>query len=268
MSEIPDDPAKLKNYLPHHAVLKEDSTTTSLRVVWDGSFKTESGVSLNDCLMTGPVVQRELFEIIIGFRQHRFVVTGDIVKMYRQIWINPEHRNLQCILWRENSSQPMKIYQLNTVTFGLPSSPYLATRCLVQLAENFKDSHPSASRVIKEDFYVDDMLTGGITEEEIHTISRDVRMILESAGFELQKVHSNILGVDNENMEHDITEVKTVGLRWQPDKDYLRYQSNYESVGQVLTKRIILAATAQIRDHCVKCPLILLIFLRLHRAIF
>ncbi|XP_070066881.1 uncharacterized protein [Drosophila virilis] len=40
-----------KYYLPHHSVLKEDSTTTKLRVVFEGSAATTSGHSLNDALM-------------------------------------------------------------------------------------------------------------------------------------------------------------------------------------------------------------------------
>ncbi|XP_065080769.1 uncharacterized protein LOC135703448 [Ochlerotatus camptorhynchus] len=47
-------------FLPHHAVLKPDSTTTKLRVVFDASCKTTSGFSLNDGLMVGPVVQDDL----------------------------------------------------------------------------------------------------------------------------------------------------------------------------------------------------------------
>jgi hypothetical protein len=40
-------------YLAHHAVYK-DSATTPLRVVFDASMKTTSGVSLNDKLLVGP----------------------------------------------------------------------------------------------------------------------------------------------------------------------------------------------------------------------
>ena len=41
-------------HLLHHDVVKESSTTTKHRVVFDGSAKTENGPSLNDTLMVGP----------------------------------------------------------------------------------------------------------------------------------------------------------------------------------------------------------------------
>jgi len=50
------DPDKCVYYLPHHAVMKESSITTKLRVVFDGSAPSSSGLSLNDILYRGPKV--------------------------------------------------------------------------------------------------------------------------------------------------------------------------------------------------------------------
>ena len=41
-------------YMPVHAVVKEGSTTTKLRAVFDASARTPTGVSLNDQLLPGP----------------------------------------------------------------------------------------------------------------------------------------------------------------------------------------------------------------------
>ena len=67
-----------KFYLPHHAVVKVDSTTTPFRVVVNGSAKSSTGVSLNDTLGVGPTLQPQLVVTLIAFQLHVFVFTGDI----------------------------------------------------------------------------------------------------------------------------------------------------------------------------------------------
>ena len=67
-------------YLPHHCVFK-DSTTTKLRVVFDASSKSPNGKSLNDCLLLGPRLQDDVFDIFIRFRLHQLALSADIAKM-------------------------------------------------------------------------------------------------------------------------------------------------------------------------------------------
>ncbi|XP_011859713.1 PREDICTED: uncharacterized protein LOC105557154 [Vollenhovia emeryi] len=52
-------------FLPHHGVLREASSTTKLRVVFNGSARTTSGISLNDCLHAGPKLQLDLDAVIL-----------------------------------------------------------------------------------------------------------------------------------------------------------------------------------------------------------
>nr|XP_040219997.2 uncharacterized protein LOC120948080 [Anopheles coluzzii] len=72
-------------YLPYHPVFKASSTTTKVRVAFDGSAKTSTGYSLNDILCVGPIVQDELLDIVLRFRTYQIALVGDIAKMYRQI---------------------------------------------------------------------------------------------------------------------------------------------------------------------------------------
>lgn len=69
-------------YLPHHAVLKESSLTTKLRVIFDASAKSTNGASLNDILAVGPTHQEDIFSILLRFRRHQYILTADIAKMY------------------------------------------------------------------------------------------------------------------------------------------------------------------------------------------
>lgn len=122
--DVDNDNIKV-NYLPHHAVIKSDNLTTQLRVVFDASAKSESGLALNDILTVGPTIQQDLFSIIIRFRTYNFVLTADISKMYRQIIVNKSQTALQRILWRSNPSEPIKTDELSTVTYGYRSSTLL-----------------------------------------------------------------------------------------------------------------------------------------------
>ncbi|KOC58845.1 hypothetical protein WH47_01707 [Habropoda laboriosa] len=101
MTEITDKQylnQQIGYYLPHHAVLKSSSTTTKLRVVFYGSAKTSSGLSLNDTQFIGSVVQDDLVSILLRFRKHRYVISADIEKMYRQIRVRHEDKVARCFL--------------------------------------------------------------------------------------------------------------------------------------------------------------------------
>ena len=95
-------------FIPHHPVFKETSTTTKTRVVFDGSAMTFNGMSLNDILQEGPTVQQDLYSIVLRFKPRQVCFTADIAKMYRQINVRPQDRDLQRILWRYSSEEPIQ----------------------------------------------------------------------------------------------------------------------------------------------------------------
>ena len=74
-------PLKDVFYLPMHAVRKEHSTTTKIRVVCDASAKSSTGLSLNDILLVGPTVHSSLIDVLFRFRCHRTALTTDVSKM-------------------------------------------------------------------------------------------------------------------------------------------------------------------------------------------
>ncbi|XP_063371336.1 uncharacterized protein LOC134659595 isoform X4 [Cydia amplana] len=71
-------------FLGHHCVFNPSSRTSPHRVVFDGSMRSRNGTSLNQVMLNGPVVQSELFDILILFRTYPFILTCDIKKNVSQ----------------------------------------------------------------------------------------------------------------------------------------------------------------------------------------
>jgi hypothetical protein len=173
--------------LPHHPVFKEISSTTKTRVVFDGGAKTSNGLSLNDILQVGPTVQPDLYSIVLWFRTQRVCFTADLAKMYCQIVVHPQGRDLQRILSRYSSEEPIQEYRLSTVTYGTTSAPFLATWCLKKLADDNQRHYPRAAQVLSNDFCVDDLLSGTSTLEEAIKVQQEVSALLHTAGLQLRK---------------------------------------------------------------------------------
>jgi len=66
-------------YIPHHGVVKPESTTTNLCVVYDALNEK----SLNDNSFMGPKLRQDLPGIILQFHLHAVVFTTDIKQMFR-----------------------------------------------------------------------------------------------------------------------------------------------------------------------------------------
>lgn len=244
-------------YLPHHAVFKE-STTTQLRVVYDASRKTSTGISLNDTLIIGPRLQDELFNIIIRFRTHRIAFSADIAKMYRQIWIDEKDMDYQRILWRENENEPIQEYRLKTVTFGVSSAPYLAVKTLIQHAQNESKNHLEASKIIQRDFYMDDLISGCDSEDTAIKLQSEIVEVLQRGGFPLRKWTSNSVKLLQHIPEHlresapikmDADEsTKTLGLLWYHISDQFGFKIDLPESSTKITKRTILSEISKLYD--------------------
>ena len=172
--------------------------------------------------------------------------------------MNPNDQKFQYIYWRDNSSDELQTFKLTTVTYGTTSAPYLATRCLLQLALDYYDSQPAASKTIQNDFYVDDLLTGSDSLEEAANLKTTVTSILQTAKLPLRKWCSNSLkllaDIPEEDREthyliDDKTGIKTLGLYWHPVQDHFCININFSfSITAKLTKRIIISQVAKIFD--------------------
>lgn len=246
-----------KYLIPHFCIIKPSSTSTRLRAVFDASCRTTNHKALNDVVLAGPKLQADINQILINFRLHEVCLSADICKMYRQILIHESQRPYQHILWRNSHDQPIQVYELNTVTYGVASSPYLAIKVLHTLADDEADTYPTASKVLKRGFFMDDLLWSEPTIAEALQMQKDLRALLESAGLVLRKWSSNspkvLAAVPEDHRETPIAfnddenlSLKVLGLQWQPATDCFSFwatPSDHE-----VTKRTTLSQIGRLFD--------------------
>ncbi|GFU93734.1 integrase catalytic domain-containing protein [Trichonephila clavipes] len=164
----------------------------------------------------------------------------DLEKTMRRFWeienVEPEtiknketiiyQRKLQRILWRENMDEPIKTFELSTVTYGTTSAPFLATRTLKQLALDEAGNFPLGSSVVMSDMYIDDVLTGAET-------------LLEAKELKNQLINIFAKG--------DSSEIKVLGVYWNPKHDCFSFRVKID-LHELNTKRDVLSTIARIYD--------------------
>ncbi|GFX17276.1 integrase catalytic domain-containing protein [Trichonephila clavipes] len=166
------------------------------------------------------------------------------------IWINPDQRKLQRILWRENMDEPIKTFELSTVTYGTTSAPFLATRTLKQLALDEAGNFPLGSSVVMSDMYIDDVLTGAETLLEAKELKNQLINIFAKGGMVLHKWCGNnteLIEVSENYDFSDSSEIKVLGVYWNPKHDCFSFRVKID-LHELNTKRDVLSTIARIYD--------------------
>ena len=122
---VPEEELRSSNchFISHHCVIREDKSTTKVRVVFDGSACSKNNsYSLNDRLEIGENLIPPLFETLLRFRLHAVALTSDIEKAFLQIGVKEADRAFLRFLWYENifDNEPKVIqFRIKCLPFGL-----------------------------------------------------------------------------------------------------------------------------------------------------
>ena len=84
-------------------------------------------------------------------------------------------------------SSSLTVCRMKRLTFGVTSSPFLATEVLRKVAQDCQDTYPQAAEIIRSSFYVDDVLTGAPSEKEAIHLREQLNKLLKYAGMILRK---------------------------------------------------------------------------------
>lgn len=245
-------------YIPYHEVIRESSTTTRLRVVFNASSVTSNGTSLNDHLLLGLKLQTEITSVILCWRQCKYVYAADIAKMYRQIRLDPRDIDYQRILWKPPTLDHITEYQLLTVTYGMACVPFLALRVSKQLSNDEGHRFPLAVPILRDNIYVDDVLFGADDPITLKQTRDQLISLLKCSGFELRKWASNssalLTDLDvtdagiayNKPLAQD-EQLRILGIDWNPINDIFEFRISFaDRIPN--NKRTILSSIAKFYD--------------------
>ncbi len=252
------NPSNTTYYMPVHGVFKAASTTTKVRPVFDASAPSKSGASLNDCLLVGPNLYPQLAEVLLKFRTHPVGLSADISKMFREIRLDPSHRDFHRFLLRDVMGSIVDC-RMERVTFGVASSPFLATQTLRFLADTFQTKYPRAAELIRTTFYVDDFVSGAEDLSDAVAVQHELCNLLGENGMSLRKWRSNNAQFVLDTPEHlressSFTlsfkeSPKALGAHWDTSSDTLFVSTpTPPDKDSKVTKRSVASVSAAVFD--------------------
>lgn len=241
------------HYLPHRPVIKESSSTTKVRPVFDASARLPGRPSLNDCLESGPNMIELIPDILIGFRKHGIGVSADIEKAFLQIEINPIDREYLKFLWttfdKENPGALKSVtMRHNRVVFGVTCSPFLLAAVIdYHIDRMIEEADPTVMKWLqrmKKSFYVDNLVCSLDTLPEVLEFKGVASEAMAKGGFNLRGWEYTLDGGNDSS-------TSILGLKWDRQRDVLGLNMSWWrgwSETEGLTKRNVYSMVQRIYD--------------------
>ncbi|GFQ82258.1 integrase catalytic domain-containing protein [Trichonephila clavata] len=251
-------------YLPHHAVIRSDKTTSRLRIVFDGSAHEDGHSSLNQSLYTGPNLHPNMLQLLLRFRKNPVAFTADVKSAFLQIELDLRDREFTSFFWTDNLNNNPYVLNFTRVLFGLRPSPYLLAATLKHHFKKYKEQYPHTFDLLNSSIYVDDFICGRNDVPDALRTTLECLQIFSDASMLLRKWRTNSKqldllwqqeGVETEFSETSATDlkppIKVLGLAWDSEKDLiyfdpkdlLKFMSR-----KTKSKRFILSVVGRIFD--------------------
>ena len=254
------------HYIAHHDVLKPDSKSTPVRIVFNSSANYK-GHLLNDYWAKGPDLLNNLLGILIRCRENEVGVIGDVKKMYHTVKAKTIEQHTHRFLWRDmNTNRNPDTYVIQRVSFGDKPSGAIATVSMRKTAELGKNNSPYAANVIMRNSYMDDIIDSVKDEHHAKKVTGEIEKLLSKGRFKIKGwLFSNDPATREKPLlpnEPTAPTEKVLGVIWCPVKDQLHFKVNLilssmksksdnviqdEKVPK-LTKRIILSQINRVYD--------------------
>ena len=201
----------------------KESKSTPCRLVYDGSSRTPNNHSLNEILASGSNRLANLFKILLSFRSKIHALTGDIATAYNGIKLEKDYYRYQLFLWQDGliDLNPVEVWVIKTLIYGVKCSGNITIEGIAALSDCIVEKHPDVSdgaKALKEDSYMDDILTGGKTVKDIDKIEKDIGFILGEGSMNVKCFTRNGMK-PSEKISADGQSIGMLGYLWYSEND-------------------------------------------------
>ena len=230
------------HYVPWHTVIREWHETTPIRIVYNLSNKDSNGLSLNSCQTAGPNLLPDTVRLLLKFRSKKVGYTFDIRKMFHQIMIAEDQRDLHRFLAFG------KTYRFMSLVMGEKSSPFCAMAVCLLEATKKSDKLPLAYEVIEENLYMDDPISGSEEWEEAAQAVGQLIELFVGIHMKCHKLCSNSQQLLNQFANISLLKADTdvLGIGWNTEEDVLCVKTTPSAAPK--TKKELLSKVSSIFD--------------------
>ena len=233
-----EDPLTNDQYfLTHFPVIREDKTTSKLRVVMNGKAAFNGNPSLNDYIHKGPKLINDLVKVLLRFRRYKIAVTGDIKEMFLRVLLSEGDARFHRILYSFSNSDQLLILEALVHMFGNCGSPAVVIFVIKWKAYAMRHICPLAAAAILDGSIVDDCMESVQDQDQASRLIKELLHVFNQCGMVIHKWASSdptVLpgaGLEVKSFSEpsqDFPEGKALGLYWHTQKDCLQFKLNAE----------------------------------------
>ena len=249
------------SFMPHSGVVRENSETTKLRVVFlSNLFEKAGGMSHNAISHPGPNLNFPLMYSLLLLRFSKYLLTFDLRKAFLQIKVRESDSRKLLFLWCKdvrNGDFTPECYRFLRLGFGLPFSPSVLLSCLWYILMKEVKSDSESLRKIKEIFYaltyMDNISFTSDDPNEVELAYQESFGIFNPFKFDLQKFYTNLgelqVRIDASSQEESPQVINLLGLKWNRIHDTVSC-AKISLNSDANTMRKVLSSVNSVFDLC------------------
>ena len=192
----------IKYYAPVCVVEKLTSLTSPHRLCVEANFKTGTGLSLNDNILTTPSLHLKIADIELRSRMGKYLVIADIKKLFLNLKIDDlSDQNLLRVIYKpadaNGPDDPYQVWRYNSVIWGIADSPFQLNTALHKCVNYWlqvkprSDFEKEVAKVMVRSLYVDDLTMSWNEKQKAIDAIDMVNEIIAVGGFKFRKFLSN-----------------------------------------------------------------------------